>query len=69
MVSKENGMKDTDKVAQRLALLEGINLSKADLESIATEIEDLERVVAELEEFGQVTPWISLQVQPPGKKA
>ena len=62
-------MKDTDKVAQRLALLEGVNLSKADLESIATEIKDLERVVAELEEFGQSTPWISLQVQPPAKKA
>ena len=69
MASKENGMKDTDKVAHRLALLEGVNLSKADLESIANEIEDLERVVAELEEFGQDTPWISLQVQPPGKKA
>ena len=52
-------MKDTDKVAQRLALLEGVNLSKADLESIVTEIEDFERVVAELEEFGQDTPWIS----------
>ena len=62
-------MNNTDKVAQRLALLEGVNLSKADLEFIATEIEDLERVVAELEEFGQDTPWISLQVQPPGKKA
>ena len=69
MASKENGMKDTDKVAHRLALLEGVNLSKADLESIVNEIEDLERVVAELEEFGQGTPWISLQVQPPGKKA
>jgi Asp-tRNA(Asn)/Glu-tRNA(Gln) amidotransferase C subunit len=68
MKSKENSMKDTDKVAQRLALLEGINLSKADLESIATEIEDLERVMVELEEFGQDTPWISLQAQPPGKK-
>lgn len=62
-------MKDTDKVAHRLALLEGVNLSKADLESIANEIEDLERVVAELEEFGQSTPWISQQVQPPAKKA
>jgi hypothetical protein len=69
MVSKENGMKDTDKVAQRLALLEGVNLSKADLESIATELEDLERVVAELEDFSQGTPWVSLQVQPPRKKA
>jgi len=62
-------MKETDKVARRLPQLEGVSLSKADLESIAAEIEDLERVVAELEEFGQVTPWISLQVQPPGKKA
>jgi hypothetical protein len=62
-------MKNTDKVAQRLALLEGVDLSKADLESIAVEIKDFERVVAELEEFGQDTPWISLQVQPPGKKA
>ena len=62
-------MKDTDKVAQRLALLDGVNLSTADIELIVTEIEDLERVVAELEEFGQSTPWISQQVQPPGKKA
>jgi hypothetical protein len=67
MVSKENGMKD--KVAQRLVLLEGVNLSKADLEFIVNEIEDLERVVAELEEFGQGTPWISQQVQPLAKKA
>jgi hypothetical protein len=69
MAAKETGMKDTDKIAHRLALLEGLSFSKTDLEFIATEIEDLERVVAELEEFGQDTPWISLQVQPPGKKA
>ena len=62
-------MNDTEKVAQRLALLAGVNLSKADLESIANEIEDLERVVAELEEFAHATPWIFQQVQPPGKKA
>ena len=62
-------MKDTDKVAQRLALLDGVNLSTTDIELIVTEIEDLERVVAELEEFGQSTPWISQQVQPPAKKA
>jgi hypothetical protein len=58
-----------DKVAHRLALLEGVNLSAADLESIAAEIEDLERVVSELEDFGQGTPWIALQAQPAGKKA
>ena len=62
-------MNDTDKIAHRLALLEGVSLSPADLESIADEIKDLERVVAELEEFGQGTPWISMQVQPPSKKA
>ena len=62
-------MKDIDKVAHRLALLEGVTLSAADLEFITNEIRDLERVMAELEEFGQGTPWISLQAQPPGKKA
>jgi len=62
-------MKDTDKVAHRLALLEGVSFSTADLESIVAEIVDLERVVAELEEFSQGTPWISVQAQPAGKKA
>ena len=61
-------MKYTDKVAHRLALLEGLSLSPDDLESIATEIEDLERVVAELVEFSQGTPWIALQVQPADEK-
>jgi len=61
-------MKDTDKVAHRLALLEGVNFSNADLESIVAEVVDLERVVAELEEFGQDTPWISQQTQPANKK-
>jgi hypothetical protein len=61
-------MKGTEKVAHRLALLEGVSLSTADLESTAAEIEDLERVLAELEEFSQGIPWISLQVQPPAKK-
>jgi hypothetical protein len=57
-----------DNVAHRLALLEGVTLSPAELESIVKEIEDNERVVAELEEFSQGTPWISLQSQPAGKK-
>jgi hypothetical protein len=61
-------MKDTEKIAHRLALLEGVNFSPSDLESIATEIEDLARVMAELEEFSQGTPWISLQAQPADKK-
>jgi hypothetical protein len=61
-------MKDTEKVAYRLALLDGVTLSTADLESITAEIEDFERVLTELEEFSQGIPWISLQVQPPAKK-
>jgi hypothetical protein len=62
-------MKDPDHLAHRLALLEGVSFSSADMESIVAEIEDLERVVSELEEFAQGTPWISLQIQPPDKKA
>lgn len=61
-------MKVADKVAYRLALLEGVDFSAADLEAISAEIEELERVVAELEEFSQGTPWISLQAQPAGQK-
>jgi hypothetical protein len=57
-----------DKIARRLALLEGVEFSQADLESMAADIEDNERIIAELEEFAQATPWISLQVQPAGKK-
>jgi hypothetical protein len=65
---KENRMNGKDKIAHRMALLEGVEFSPADLEFIAAEVGELERVVAELEEFGQGTPWISLQAQPPGKK-
>lgn len=61
-------MHDKDKIAHRLALLEGMNFSPADLESIVNEIEDLERVVAELEKFSQGTPWIARQAQPADKK-
>ena len=61
-------MNATDKIAARLTLLEGVNISPADLETIAYEIEDNQRIVDELEAFAQDTPWISLQVQPPGKK-
>lgn len=62
-------MNASDKIAARLTLLEGVNISPADLETIANEIEDNQRIVTELEEFAQGTPWISLQVQPLGKKA
>ena len=61
-------MKVAGRVAQRLALIEGVKFSDAELESIAAEVEDLERIVAELEQFGEATPWISLQAQPSGPK-
>ena len=61
-------MNDKNKIAHRLALLDGVEFSPVDLESIAAEIEDNDRILAELEEFAQVTPWISLQAQPAGKK-
>lgn len=61
-----NGKND---IAQRLALLEGVDFSPADLEAISAEVGDLQRVVAELEKFAQETPWISQQIQPAGKKA
>ena len=61
-------MADQDKLAQRLALLEGVNFSPADLEAITKEIDDNQRVVAELEEFSNGTAWISHQAQPIGRK-
>ena len=62
-------MNDKEKSACRLALLDEVNLSPAERESIIAEIEDLNRVMAELEEFAQSTPWISGQIQPDGGKA
>jgi hypothetical protein len=50
-------------------MLEEVNLSPAELESIDNEIQDNELIVAELEEFSQTAPWISLQTQPTGKMA
>ena len=61
-------MKPADKISTRLALLDGVEFSTEELEAIAAEIEDIQRIVAELEAFGQATPWISLQVQPSGRK-
>ncbi len=62
-------MNDSDKLAHRLALLDGVAIPPADLKAIAEEVEDNLRVIAELEEFAKDTPWISLQAQPAGKKA
>jgi hypothetical protein len=62
-------MNTRDKLAHRLALLEGVGLSPDELDSVVSEIEDFERIVIELEEFSQDIAWISLQAQPTGKKA
>ena len=62
-------MKPTEKIARRLALLEGVELSPAYLDAIASEIEDLDRIIAELEDFAQGTPWVSQQSQPDSSKA
>jgi hypothetical protein len=61
-------MNSKNDVAHRLAVLEGVNFSPADLEAITAEVEDLQRVLVEIEEFAQTTPWISQQIQPAGKK-
>ena len=61
-------MESREKIAHRLALLDGVNLSQAYLDAIAAEIDDLDRIVAELEEFAQGTPWVSQQSQPGGSK-
>ncbi len=62
-------MDNNEKLAQRLALLEGVNLYPDDLDAIAKEIEDNQRVAAELEEFSKDTAWVSHQAQPAGRKA
>ena len=62
-------MKPTDKIAHRLALLDGVDLSQAYLDAIAAEIEDLDRIGAELEDFARGTPWVSQQLQRATSKA
>ena len=62
-------MADSDKLTHRLALLEGVEFSPAELAAIANEIEDNQRVVAELEVFANDTAWISHQAQPADRKA
>jgi hypothetical protein len=54
----------SERVARRLALLEGLNLSQADRESIAAELELFDRVLPELEAFADGVSWPSLPVQP-----
>lgn len=62
-------MNDREKIAHRLALLQGVNLSPTDLEAIVSELEDLDRVVAELETFGQDTPGLRSKCNLQAKKS
>ena len=54
----------SERIARRLALLEGLGLTQADLESIVVELEDYDRALRELEAFAEGTSWPSLPVQP-----
>jgi hypothetical protein len=54
----------SERVARRLALLEGLTLTQADLESIAAELDVFDRALQELEIFAEGVPWPSLPVQP-----
>ena len=52
----------SERVARRLALLDGLSLSQADLESIAAELEIFDRALQELEAFAEGVQWTSLPV-------
>ena len=54
----------SERITRRLALLEGLTLSPADIESIAAELELFDRALQELEAFAEGVPWPSLPVQP-----
>ena len=62
-------MNEKERLAARLAPLDGIDLSAADIDHITEEVKDIQRVVAELEEFARDVPWVSQQIQPSGTKA
>jgi hypothetical protein len=62
-------MNEKERIAARLAPLDDIGLSSADIEHVMEEVKDIERVVAELEEFARDVPWMSQQTQPSPPKA
>jgi hypothetical protein len=51
-------------ITRRLALLDGLTLSQADIESIIAEFEDFDRALRELEAFAEGVPWPALPAQP-----
>lgn len=54
----------SERIARRLALVEDMRLSQADIESIVAELEDFDRALRELEAFAEGTSWPSLPMQP-----
>lgn len=58
---------DMEKVALRLALLKGIEVSATDLQAISAELQVFDRMLVELELFSKGVPWIAVQVHGPEK--
>jgi hypothetical protein len=54
----------SEAVARRLALLQDVRLSEADLESITAEFGDFDAALRELEAFAADVEWPSLPMQP-----
>jgi aspartyl-tRNA(Asn)/glutamyl-tRNA(Gln) amidotransferase subunit A len=54
----------SERLARRLALLQGLKLSQADLESITAELELFDGALQKLEAFSKGVAWPSLPVQP-----
>jgi aspartyl-tRNA(Asn)/glutamyl-tRNA(Gln) amidotransferase subunit A len=54
----------TQGVARRLAFLEGIALTPAELDAIGAELEEYERALVELEPFAEASAWPVAQMQP-----
>ncbi len=53
-----------DNLARRLAMLEALDLSQADLRVIKATLASYDRALAELEAFTQQTAWPAGQMQP-----
>lgn len=54
----------SERTVRRLALLEGVRLSEADLESILAEFDEFDRALDELQAFAELAPFPFLPVQP-----
>lgn len=52
------------KIARRLVLLEGVELSQVDLQAVIADLEAFDQALAELTPFAEAQPWLALQAQP-----